>query len=67
MLGGELVVVVHIHLQAQTKLLHIVKAGDLLRLGLGPGERRQEQGGEDGDDGDDDEQFDQGEGGSGMC
>ena len=35
----------------------------LLHLGLhlGPGERRQEQRGQNGDDADDDEQFDQGE------
>ena len=45
--------------EGQSQLLQIIHAGDALGLGLGFGERGQEQAGEDGNDGDDDEQFDE--------
>ena len=50
--------------EGQSQLLQIIHAGDALGLGLGFGERGQEQAGEDGNDGDDDEQLDERERGA---
>jgi len=43
----------------QGQLFKIVQAADALGAGFGPGERRQEQPGQNGDDGDDHQQFNQ--------
>jgi len=48
--------------EGQAHLPHVAEAGHALRLGLGLGERRQQQGGQNGDDGDDHQQFNQREG-----
>jgi len=47
--------------ESQAHLFHVVDAGRALSAGLGFGQRRQQQRGENRDDRDHDEQFDQGE------
>ena len=46
---------------AETDLAHVVDAAGLFALGLGAGQRGQQQAGQDGDDGDHHQQFNQGE------
>ena len=52
-------VVVGVHLTAERELLQVVHASDLFAAGLGSGERRQKQRGQDRNDGDGEQQFDQ--------
>ena len=55
-------VVLHVHPPGQHQLAVVVHAHNALRLGLGLGQRGQQQSRQDGDDGNDDEQFDEGKG-----
>ena len=55
-------VILHIHPPGQHQLAIVVHASDALRLGLGLGQRGQQQSGQDGDDGDHHEKFNESKG-----
>ena len=57
--GKRIPVVLDIHPPRQHQLPTVVHAHDALGLGLGLGQRGQQQAGQNGDDGNDDEQLDQ--------
>lgn len=53
------VIVLRVHLHGQPELLDVRKAAGLARLLAGPGEDREQNGGQDGNDGDNDQQLDE--------
>jgi len=63
LLRHGIIVFVGVHAEPHSPLLHVIQAGDGLRLGLGLGERRQQHRRQDRNDRNDDQQLDQGESG----
>ena len=59
LIGRKCVLIIAIHVPAELELAIIIEAGDLLPLGFGLTQGRQQHGGENGDDGNDHQQFDE--------